>query len=106
VEVPGLGGSGGFTVSGVATSRRVHTKMLAGHVTWSIRPQAGGTSVFDPDRSRVFGPTRPGAGVVVRDQTASRPARLLLPQTGQQLRWGRLDVHLVRDDAAPCASGP
>jgi SpoIID/LytB domain protein len=76
----------------------VHTRALAGHVTWSIRPEAGGTSVFDPAGSRVFGPTRPGAGVVVRYQTASRPARLLLPQTGQQLRWGRLDVHLVRDD--------
>jgi stage II sporulation protein D len=98
VEVPGLGGSGGFTVSGVATSGRVHTRALAGHVTWSIRPQSGGTSVFHPDGWRVFGPTRPGAGVVVRYQAASRPARLLLPQTGQQLRWGRLDVHLVRDD--------
>jgi stage II sporulation protein D len=98
IEVPGLGGSGGFTVSGVATSGRVRTRALAGHVTWSIRPEAGGTSVFDPTGSRVFGPTRPGAGVVVRYQTSSRPARLLLPQTGQQLRWGRLDVHLVRDD--------
>jgi SpoIID/LytB domain protein len=98
VEVPGLGGSGGFTVAGVATSGQVHKRALAGHVTWSIRPEAGGTSVFDPGGSRVFGPTRPGAGVVVRYQTASRPARLLLPQTGQQLRWGRLDVHLVRDD--------
>jgi peptidoglycan hydrolase-like amidase len=76
----------------------VHTRALAGHVTWSIRPQAGGTSGFDPDGSRVFGPTRAGAGVVVRYQTSSRLARLLLPQTGQQLRWGRLDVHLVRDD--------
>jgi stage II sporulation protein D len=98
VEVPGLGGSGGFTVSGVATSGRVHTRALAGHVTWSIRPESGGTSVFDPAGSRAFGPTRAGAGVVVRYQTSSRPARLLLPQTGQQLRWGRLDVHLVRDD--------
>jgi stage II sporulation protein D len=98
IEVPGLGGSGGFTVSGVTTSGRVQTRALAGHVTWSIRPEAGGTSVFDPAGSRVFGPTRAGAGVVLRYQTGSRPARLLLPQTGQQLRWGRLDVHLVRDD--------
>jgi stage II sporulation protein D len=98
VEVPGLGGRGGFTVAGVATTGRVHRRALAGHVTWSIRPQAGGTSVFDPRGSRVFGPTRRGAGVVVRYQTAGRPTRLLLPQTGQQLRWGRLDVHLVRDD--------
>jgi stage II sporulation protein D len=82
----------------VATSGRVQTRALAGHVTWSIRPEAGGTSVFDPAGSRAFGPTRAGAGVVLRYQTGSRPARLLLPQTGQQLRWGRLDVHLVRDD--------
>ena len=46
----------------------------------------------------MFGPTRAGTGVVVRYQTALPPARLSLPQTGQQLRWGRLDVHLVRDD--------
>jgi stage II sporulation protein D len=98
VEVPGLGGSGGFTVSGLARTGRGHTRALAGHVTWSIRPEAGGSSVFHPDGSRAFGPTRPGAGVVVRYQTARRPTRLLLPQTGQQLRWGRLDVHLVRDD--------
>jgi stage II sporulation protein D len=54
--------------------------------------------VFDPSRRRVFGPTRAGTGVVVRFQTALPPARLSLPQTGQQLRWGRLDVHLVRDN--------
>jgi stage II sporulation protein D len=98
LEVPGLGGSGRITVSGVATTGRTHRKVLAGHVTWSVRPEAGGASVFDPAGRRAFGPTRPGAGVVVRFQTASHPTRLLLPQTGQQLRWGRLDVHLVRDD--------
>jgi SpoIID/LytB domain protein len=98
VEVPGRGGRGRFTVAGVATTGRVHTRALAGHVTWSIRPEAGGTSVVDPGGSRAFGPTRPGAGVVVRYQATGRPTRLLLPQTGQQLRWGRLDVHLVRDD--------
>ena len=54
--------------------------------------------MFDLSRRRVFGPTRAGTGVVVRFETALPPARLSLPQTGQQLRWGRLDVHLVRDD--------
>jgi stage II sporulation protein D len=98
LEVPGLGGSGRVSVSGVATSGRVHHRALAGHVTWSIRPEGAGTSVFDPHGRRVFGPTRAGAGVIVRYQTSRHPARLLLPQTGQQLRWGRLDVHLVRDD--------
>jgi stage II sporulation protein D len=54
--------------------------------------------VFDLSRRRVFGPTKAGTGVVVRFETALPPARLSLPQTGQQLRWGRLDVHLVRDN--------
>jgi stage II sporulation protein D len=98
IEVPGLGGSGAFTVSGVASSGRVHRKALPGHVTFSIRPEAGGTSVFDGTR-RVFGPTRSGAGVVVRYETgAAHPARILLLQTGQQLRHGRLDVNVVHDE--------
>jgi hypothetical protein len=55
-------------------------------------------SVFDLGSRRMSGPTRRGTGVFVRYQTLSPPARLLLPQTGQQLRWGRLEVSLVRDD--------
>ena len=98
VEVPGKGGSGRFSVSGVTPGGRTLRRTLSGHVTWSIRPESGGTSVFDLSRRRVFGPTRAGTGVVVRYETALPPARLSLPQTGQQLRWGRLDVHLVRDD--------
>ncbi|HJW63297.1 MAG TPA: SpoIID/LytB domain-containing protein, partial [Actinomycetes bacterium] len=98
VEVPGRGGSGRFSVSGVTRGGRTVRRSLGGHTTWSIRPESGGTSVFDPSGRRVFGPTRAGTGVVVRFETALPPARLSLPQTGQQLRWGRLDVHLVRDD--------
>jgi stage II sporulation protein D len=98
VEVPGRGGSGRFSVSGVTPGGRTVKRTLSGHVSWSIRPESGGTSVFDPSRRRVFGPTRSSTGVVVRYQTALPPARLSLLQTGQQLRWGRLDVHLVRDD--------
>jgi stage II sporulation protein D len=98
VEVPGRGGSGRFSVSGVTPGGRTVKRTLSGHVTWSIKPEGGGTSVFDLSRRRVFGPTRAGTGVVVRFETALPPARLSLPQTGQQLRWGRLDVHLVRDD--------
>jgi stage II sporulation protein D len=98
VEVPGRGGSGRFSVSGVTPGGRTVRRGLSGHVTWSIRPESGGTSVFDASRRRVFGPTRARTGVVVRYRTALPPARLFLPQTGQQLRWGRLDVHLVRDD--------
>jgi stage II sporulation protein D len=98
VEVPGRGGSGRFSVSGVTPGGRKVKRTLGGHVTWSIKPESGGTSVFDLSRRRVFGPTRAGTGVVVRFETALPPARLSLPQTGQQLRWGRLDVHLVRDN--------
>jgi stage II sporulation protein D len=82
----------------VTPGGRTVRRSLGGHTTWSIRPESGGTSVFDLSGRRVFGPTRAGTGVVVRFETALPPARLSLPQTGQQLRWGRLDVHLVRDD--------
>ena len=105
VEVPGKGGSGRFAVSGLTPGGRKARRSLGGHTTWSIRPESGGTSVFDPSGRRVFGPTRAGTGVVVRFQTALRPARLSLPQTGQQLRWGRLDVHLVRDNRGVGPSG-
>jgi stage II sporulation protein D len=98
VEVPGKGGSGRFSVSGLTPGGRTARRSLSGHTTWSIRPESGGTSVFDTAGRRAFGPTRAGTGVVVRFQTALPPARLSLPQTGQQLRWGRLDVHLVRDN--------
>jgi SpoIID/LytB domain protein len=58
--------------------------------------------VFGPSGRRVFGPTRAGAGVLVRYQTgASRPALLTLPQTGRLLRWGHLEVQLVRRGGTP-----
>ena len=98
LEVPGLGGSGRFTVSGTSPGGRIIRRTLPGHVTFSIKPQSGGMSVFDLGRRRLFGPTKARTGVFVRFQTVSPPARLLLPQTGQQLRWGRLDVSLVRDE--------
>ncbi len=98
VEVPGKGGSGRFAVSGLTPGGRIVRRGLSGHTTWSIRPESGGASVFDLSGRRVFGPTRAGHGVVVRFQSAVSPTRLSLPQTGQQLRWGRLDVHLVRDN--------
>jgi hypothetical protein len=88
VEVPGKGGSGRSAVSSLTPGGRKARRSLGGHTTWSIRPESGGTSVFDPSGRRVFGPTRAGTGVVVRFQTALRPARLSLPQTGQQLALG------------------
>ena len=97
-EIPGHGGSGRFVVSGVSPGGGKARRALSGHTTFSIRPHSGGASVFDPSGRRVFGPTRAGHGVVVRFQTAVPPASLSLPQTGQQLRWGHLEVHLVRDN--------
>ena len=98
LEVPGRAGSGRFTVSGTSPGGRIVRRTLPGHVTFSIKPRSGRLSVFDLAGRRVFGPTRAGTGVTVRYQAVSPPARLLLPQTGQQLRWGRLEVSLVRDD--------
>ena len=98
LEVPGLGGSGRFTVSGTSPGGRIIRRTLPGHQTFSIKPQSGGMSVFDLGRRRLFGPTKARTGVFVRFQTVSPSARLLLPQTGQQLRWGWLDVSLVRDE--------
>jgi stage II sporulation protein D len=97
LPVPGRGGSGRFSVSGASRAGGTSRRTFGGHLTWSIRPESGGLSVYDGAR-RVFGPTRAGGGVVVRYQTGRPPARLSLPQTGQQLRWGRLEVGLVRDD--------
>jgi stage II sporulation protein D len=95
--VPGRGGGGRFSVSGRSTTGRLARRTLPGGVTWSIRPQSGGLSVFEPSGRRVFGPTRARAGLILRYQYLAPPARLLLPQTGQQLRWGRLEVSVVRD---------
>jgi hypothetical protein len=74
VEVPGRGGSGRFSVAGVTPGGRTVKRTLSGHVTWSIKPESGGTSVFDLSRRRVFGPTRASTGVVVRFETALPPA--------------------------------
>jgi SpoIID/LytB domain protein len=98
LAVPGLGGSGRLSFSGLLPGGRIVRRTLAGNVTYSIKPWSGGTAVFDLAGRRRFGPTRAGAGVTVRYQTTRPPARLLLTQTGQQLRWGRLEVALVRDD--------
>jgi hypothetical protein len=77
LEVPGLGGSGRFTVSGTSPGGRIIRRTLPGHVTFSIRPQSGGMSVFDLASKRVFGPTKAGTGVVVR-YDASEPVSAVL----------------------------
>ena len=97
VEVPGRGGSGRFSVSGVTPGGRTVRRSLGGHTTWSIKPESGGTSVFDLSRRRVFGPTRAGTGVVVRFETAlPRPGcRCPRPASSSAgAAWRRL----VRDD--------
>jgi stage II sporulation protein D len=95
---------GPVRVSGYGRRGRPLHRNLRGGVTYSIRPDAGGTgmSVFGP-AGRVFGPARlwGGAGLLVRYQAAGagRPFALLrLPQAGLTLRWGRVFVRAVRDD--------
>jgi hypothetical protein len=105
VEVPGLGGSGRITVSGTSPGGRIIRRTLPGHVTFSIKPQSGGMSVFTLASRRVFGPTRPGTGMFVRYQTLSPPARLLLPQIGQQLRWGGWRSPWSATTAGSCGHG-
>ena len=92
--------SGAFTAVGVDKRGRRTARRLAGGVTYSVRPQAGGTSVFRGVQ-RVFGPSRAGTGVSLRFQSGVRvPALLVLPQAGRTLRWGRLDIGLVRQGTA------
>jgi stage II sporulation protein D len=106
--VPGVRSStGAFTAVGVDGRGRRTARRLAGGVTYSVRSQAGGTSIFAGGASisrgagRVFGPTRAGSGVSLRFQAGVRvPALLALPQAGRTLRWGRLDIGLVRQGTA------
>ena len=96
-EVPGHGGGGRILVSGLARSGP-HWRGLLGHVTYAVRPDRGGISLF-AGAQRVYGPTQPGAGVRIHYDSPSHATRLLLPQSGQQLRFGRLEVDPVRDGA-------
>ncbi len=99
--VPGTRSSkGAFSAVGVDRRGRRKARRLPGGVTYAVRSQAGGTSMFRGSR-RVFGPTRAGSGVSLRYQAGVRvPALLVLPQAGRTLRWGRLDIGLVRDGTA------
>jgi stage II sporulation protein D len=98
LPVPGVGGPGHLTVSGLARSGRVHRRALGGRAQWTVRPDGGGMSVFSAGGRRVFGPTRAGRGVVVDYQTGRRrPALLELLQSRHLLRWGRLEVGRVHD---------
>ena len=96
-----VGGSGTIVASGLGPRGELRRRYLAGRVTYSIRPEAGGMSVFGP-AGRVFGPTtlRGGRGLTLRYGVGAGvrvPALLQLPQSERTLRWGRLEVRAVRD---------
>jgi stage II sporulation protein D len=100
--LPGVRGSGAVVVSGLGSRGQLLRRYLPAGVTWSIRPEATGMSVFGP-HGRVFGPATlaGGRGLTVRygvGPGVREPALLQLPQTGRTLRWGRLEVRAVRDD--------
>jgi SpoIID/LytB domain protein len=102
LALPGARGSGPVTVSGYGPQGEPLRRDLPGGVTYSVRPGAGGMSVFGP-AGRVFGPARlgTGAGLTLRYQGApggQAAALLRLPQAGRTLRWGRVQVRAVRDD--------
>jgi stage II sporulation protein D len=102
MPLPGVRGSGAVVVSGVGPGGRATSRYLPGGVTWSVRPEAAGMSVFGP-RGRVFGPARVAgrSGLTLRygvGRGVRVPALLRLPQSGRTLRWGRLEVRAVRDD--------
>jgi Stage II sporulation protein len=101
MPLPGTRGSGVIVVSGVGPGGRAMSRHLPGGVTWSIRPEAAGMSVFGP-RGHVFGPARVAGrgGLTVRYRVGRGvrvPALPRLAQAGRTLRWGRLEVRAVRD---------
>jgi stage II sporulation protein D len=98
----GVKGSGAVVVTGYGSDGRVHRRYLPGGISWSVRPQAGGMSVFGPD-GRVFGPaTLDGSGGLVVRYGAGPgvrvPGLLSMPQAGRTLRWGQVEIRAVRDD--------
>jgi SpoIID/LytB domain protein len=100
LRVPGLGSGGTIAAGGVDKRRRHVATSLPGNVTYAVRPDRGGVSLFAGSK-RVFGPTSAGTGVRLRFQEGRRlPALLALPQAGRTLRWGRLEVSLVREAGA------
>jgi SpoIID/LytB domain protein len=100
LRVPGVTSNGTIAAGGVDKRHRHVAVSLPGNVTYAVRPDRGGVSLFAGSK-RVFGPTSAGTGVRVRYQAGiRRPALLSLPQANRTLRWGRLDVSLVRERGA------
>jgi SpoIID/LytB domain protein len=100
LRLAGHHSSGSIAAGGVDKRHRHVAATLPGNVTYAVRPYRGGVSLFAGSK-RVFGPTSAGTGVRLRfQQGMRRPALLALPQAGRTLRWGRLDVGLVRERGA------
>lgn len=100
LRLPGHRSNGSIAAGGVDKRHRHVAASLPGNVTYAVRPDRGGVSLFAGSK-RVFGPTSAGTGVRLRFQQGMRqPALLALPQAGRTLRWGRLDVGLVREGGA------
>jgi SpoIID/LytB domain protein len=101
-QLGGAAGSGTVVASGTGSDGRARRRYLRGGIAWSVRPAGAGMSVFGP-HGRVFGPAtldgraglalRYGAGPGVRV-----PGLLWLPQAGRTLRWGLVEVRVVRDE--------
>ena len=95
LPLPGRQG-GALVVEGQAQDGgRLRAFLPAGR-TYALVPEQGGLSVLAAGE-RLLGPTRPGSGVRVRYQSGPpEPALLELPQARRTLRWGWLDVQVVR----------
>jgi stage II sporulation protein D len=100
LRLPGHRSTGMIAAGGVNKRHQPAAAGLPGNVTYAVRPDRGGVSLFAGSK-RVFGPTSAGTGVRLRFQQGMRlPALLALPQAGRVLRWGRLEVSLVREAGA------
>ncbi|HVD15756.1 MAG TPA: SpoIID/LytB domain-containing protein [Actinomycetota bacterium] len=100
LRLPGHRSTGTIAAGGIGKRHQAMAKGLPANVTYAVRPDRGGVSVFAGSK-RVFGPTLAGTGVRIRYQEGMRlPALLSMPQAGRTLRWGRLEVSLVRERSA------
>jgi hypothetical protein len=105
VEVPGLGGSGRITVSGTSPGGRIIRRTLPGHVTFSIKPQSGGMSVFTLASRRVFGPTRPGTGMLSATRPSARRPGCCCPRSASSCAGGGWRSPWSATTAGSCGHG-
>lgn len=80
-----------------ARDGRFVSRGLPRDITYTLRPEAGGVSVFEGSVRR-FGPSAPGSAIQVDYQHGvQEPSLLTLPQADRTLRWGYLEVAPVHD---------